>query len=70
MHAWALGLSCETPGGFGAAGASRAPKGGGEGWGPKGGGPKISRFVFPFPPPCSLFFSLSRRFSRGILVVF
>ena len=28
-------------------------------WGPEGGRPNISRFFFPLPPPCSLFFSLS-----------
>ena len=38
-------------------------------WGPKGGGPKISRFLFPLPPPFSLFLSLWVS-SRGILVVF
>ena len=46
--------------------------GGSEGGGPKvgeGWGPKISRFFFSLPPPFSLFFSLSGRSSRGILVV-
>ena len=32
--------------------------------GPKGGGPKISRFFFPLPPPFSFFFSLSGGSSR------
>ena len=42
-----------------------------EGWGPnpEKGGPKISRFCFPLPPPVFvLFFSLS--LSGGLLVFF